>query len=94
VENTVSGHYLGDIDRTGRAFSHTAHTADFEKRIKTLIEDKQLDPFNKYLFAFLYYRYYLHEHQLAELADANGINYGSARAADFPPYISAVPGHP
>ncbi|WPV65341.1 hypothetical protein [Chitinophaga sp. LS1] len=50
-------HYYGSLGRIGRAFTESAKAGEFEKQVKKMIKDKNLDPFNQCLFSMVYYSY-------------------------------------
>jgi len=66
VSNAPAAHYYGNISRIGRAFTESAHAADFEKAVKGYMKDQQLDPFNKCLFFLLYASYCYQQPEAAE----------------------------
>lgn len=81
-------HYYGNLGRIGRAFTESAKAAEFEKQVKTMIKDKNLDPFNQCLFSMVYYSYCNWQPDVnkreTKLADFK------KEAAAYPAYISAV----
>lgn len=81
-----AGHYTGDIQRLGRAFTESQQAADFEKQVLACIGNNDLDPFNRCLFFMLYTNYcYYHTD---EAVIRNKIAALKADAAGYPEYIS------
>ncbi len=87
TSNVPSSHYTGDLRRIGRAFTESAYAAGFEKQIKSMMKDKNLDPFNKCLFFLLYINYC---YRLPLESDRNArINDLKATSASYPEFIRA-----
>lgn len=61
VENPSQNHYYGSINRIGRALSESTNKDEVEKSILAMIEDDDLDDYNRVLMYFLFdnYNYYL-----------------------------------
>ena len=61
VENPAKNHYYGNIGRLGRAIAESKNKEDFKKQILLMIEDTELDNYNRILsyFLFLNYNHYL-----------------------------------
>ncbi len=61
VENAHPNHYLGNIQRMGRALSEYSKPEALERRLLTMIRDKELDNYNRVLmyYLFLNYNHYL-----------------------------------
>ncbi len=57
VENPAQNHYYGSIYRVGRALSETQNRAKVEKDLLDMIQDVDLDDYNRVLAYFLYYNY-------------------------------------
>lgn len=63
----VSGnHYIGDIGRVGRALSESSGKQELEDRILSMVQDEQLDLYNRLLMAYLFgnYNHYLQDETL------------------------------
>jgi hypothetical protein len=54
VENPTENHYYGSIGRLGRAISESEHKEAFKKQILSMIEDQQLDDYNRVLSYYLF----------------------------------------
>lgn len=61
MENPAKNHYYGSIGRLGRAISESRNKADFKREILSMVEDKDLDNYNRVLayFLFLNYNHYI-----------------------------------
>jgi len=57
VENPAQNHYYGSIGRLGRALSESKNKEAFEEKALTMIEDNELDTFNRLLIYFLFRNY-------------------------------------
>lgn len=57
VKNTSDNHYQGSISRVGRALTDARNRNEVEKRLLKMIDDGNLDPYNRVLFAYLYANY-------------------------------------
>lgn len=54
VENPAENHYYGSIGRIGRAISESKDKNEFITQILSMIEDKELDNYNRILSYFLF----------------------------------------
>lgn len=61
IENPAKNHYYGSIGRLGRAISESKNKEDFKKEILSMVEDNELDNYNRVLayFLFLNYNHYI-----------------------------------
>ncbi|PCI96339.1 MAG: hypothetical protein COB15_10640 [Flavobacteriales bacterium] len=57
IENPSTNHYYGSIGRLGRAISESKNKEQFEKQILSMIEDSELDDYNRVLSYFLFISY-------------------------------------
>ncbi len=57
VENPASNHYYGSIGRLGRAISESTSKEEFKAQILYMIEDENLDHYNRVLAYFLFASY-------------------------------------
>lgn len=57
TENPVTNHYYGSIGRLGRAISESKNKTEFETLILSMIEDDELDDYNRVLAYFLFISY-------------------------------------
>jgi len=57
VENPAKNHYYGSIGRLGRAISESKNKEDFKTQILSMVEDKELDNYNRILAYFLFVSY-------------------------------------
>lgn len=57
IENPSTNHYYGSIGRLGRAISESENKEQFEKQILSMIEDSELDDYNRVLSYFLFISY-------------------------------------
>jgi hypothetical protein len=85
ASNISNGHYLGNINRLGRAFTESADALEFEKQVNACMRDNALDPLNRCLFFMLYTSYCYHHPD-----GATRIARLKADAAAYPPYISTA----
>lgn len=60
TSNASDKHYFGDIGRVGRALSESAHPDELELRLLSMIEDEDLDLYNRLLMAYLFDNYNHH----------------------------------
>lgn len=58
--NVSDNHYFGDIGRVGRALSEMAKKQELERRLLSMVEDEQLDLYNRLLMAYLFDNYNYH----------------------------------
>lgn len=54
IENSSSNHYYGNIGRLGRAMAESKYRESFENELISMIEDNELDDFNRVLSYFLF----------------------------------------
>ncbi len=68
IENPAQNHYYGSIGRIGRALSETKYKDNIEQRMLSMIEDEELDDFNRVIAYFLFsnYIHYLEDNQQEE----------------------------
>ncbi|MDF2449985.1 MAG: hypothetical protein K0R26_2489 [Bacteroidota bacterium] len=85
IENPATNHYYGSIGRLGRAISESNNKPEFEKEILTMVEDDQLDDFNRVLayFLFISYNNYLEDKNEQE----RNIEKLNQSVAKLPAYI-------
>jgi hypothetical protein len=57
VNNAAENHYYGSISRLGRALSESKNQIDFENKSLAMIEDNDLDIYNRLLIYFLFRNY-------------------------------------
>lgn len=57
VENPAKNHYYGSIGRLGRAISESTNKAAFKMQILSMVEDNELDNYNRILAYFLFVSY-------------------------------------
>ena len=57
VENTADNHYFGNIGRLGRALAETKYQDEIEQKMLSMIEDKDLDTYNRIVIYFLFKNY-------------------------------------
>lgn len=57
VENAAQNHYYGSIGRLGRALSESNNKTEFEDKALAMIEDDELDTYNRLLVYFLFRNY-------------------------------------
>lgn len=57
IENAADNHYYGSIGRTGRALAETENRELIENAMLRMIEDDQLDDYNRALIYFLFLNY-------------------------------------
>jgi hypothetical protein len=57
VNNAAENHYYGSISRLGRALSESKNQIDFENKSLAMIEDNDLDIYNRLLIYFLLRNY-------------------------------------
>lgn len=54
VENEAKNHYYGSVSRLGRAISESSNKTEFRTQILGMIEDNQLDTYNRLVAYFLF----------------------------------------
>jgi hypothetical protein len=86
VENPASNHYYGSIWRLGRAISESTNKQHFESQILSMIEDNELDDYNRVIACFLYinYNHYI-EDKTEQKENIEKLKLSSAK---LPTYIS------
>jgi hypothetical protein len=57
VANVNDNHYWGSIGRTGRALADAENKDALEQRLISMIQDTNLDPYNRLLMAYLFSNY-------------------------------------
>lgn len=57
IENPANNHYYGSIGRVGRAITESKDKTAFENEMLAMIEDNELDDYNRILSYFLYISY-------------------------------------
>lgn len=88
ASNLPSSHYIGNLNRIGRAFTESEHAATFEKQVKSFMKDDRLDPFNKCLFFMLYTSYCYRQ---PKESDTNAkIGELKKESSSYPEYIRAA----
>ena len=85
AKDLPSMHYYGNLNRIGRAFTESTYAAAFEKQVKSLMKDTNLDPFNQCLFFMLYASYCYR--QPDESNTTAKINELKSESAAYPEYI-------
>lgn len=63
IENPSKNHYFGSIGRLGRALAETKYADEIEARMLVMLQDGQLDDYNRILmyYLFLNYNHYLED---------------------------------
>lgn len=63
IQNPAEGHYYSSIERLGRAIAESKDKSVFKKEILSMIEDNELDYYNRVLsyFLFLNFNYYIED---------------------------------
>ncbi len=57
IENPAENHYYGNIGRLGRAISESKNKLGFESQLLSMIEDNELDDYNRIISYFLFISY-------------------------------------
>ncbi len=57
VENVSTNHYQSSIGRAGRALADAKNKDQPEARLTSIVEDENLDPYNRLLMAYLFHNY-------------------------------------
>lgn len=57
IDNAAKNHYYGSINRLGRALSESKNQTEFEAKSLAMIEDSELDIYNRLLIYFLFRNY-------------------------------------
>lgn len=60
ISNPSQNHYFGDISRLGRALAETKNRTDLENKILNMIQDTELDDYNRLLMHYLFLNYTYH----------------------------------
>jgi len=88
VANVSDNHYWGSISRTGRALTDTGDKESLEQRLIGMIQDTNLDPYNRLLMAYLFSNYASHledeSRRQASVQRLNGV------VASLPEYMLDV----
>ncbi len=85
LENPAKNHYYGSIGRVGRALSETKDHQSIAQAMLNMIEDSELDDYNRVLFYFLF-RNYNHYIQNEDLKKENLENLKKSITA-LPSYL-------
>lgn len=86
VENPSENHYYGSIDRIGRALSESNDKEEIEKTILNMIEDDNLDDYNRALMYFLFKNY---SYYLADKSKEESKEKLKSAVAKMPNYLSS-----
>jgi hypothetical protein len=57
IENPSNNHYFGSVGRIGRAISETQNIKEFENTLLSMIEDSELDYYNRVIAYYLFLNY-------------------------------------
>ena len=57
ISDPAKNHYFGSISRIGRALSESSNPIEIENQILSIIQNKELDLFNRILFYYLFLNY-------------------------------------
>ena len=60
IEHPAKNHYFGNIQRIGRALAETQNREEIEKTILAMIEDPELDDYNRIISYYLFLNYNNH----------------------------------
>ena len=60
VANTYENHYQGSIHRVGRALSDAQDKMALESQVLEMVQDPELDPYNRLTMAYLFCTYNRH----------------------------------
>lgn len=87
VENPSRNHYYGSINRLGRALSESNQKTEFENQALAMIEDNDLDVYNRLLVYFLFSNY---NHNLEnEFQQKRNKERLKASIAKLPDYVAS-----
>jgi hypothetical protein len=66
IENPAEFHYFGSVGRLGRALSETKNSTEMEQIMLTMIEDSELDDYNRIIayFLFINYNHYIEDESI------------------------------
>lgn len=67
VENSAKNHYYGSIRRVGRALAETNNKTEVENQLFSIIEDQELDMYNRVLGYYLLHNYTYNQVEEAEM---------------------------
>ena len=85
MENPTKNHYYGNISRLGRAITESKDKKVFEEAILAMIEDNNLDDYNRVSAYFLYLSYNNHLEDQTE--QQNNLDKVSKAVAKLPDYL-------
>lgn len=57
IENPSNNHYFGSVGKIGRAISETQNVKEFENTLLSMIEDNELDYYNRLIAYYLFLNY-------------------------------------
>lgn len=85
IENPAKNHYYGNIGRLGRAITESKDKSTFESTILAMIEDNELDDYNRILAYFLYISY---NNYLTDIAEQqNNLKKVRTAVSKLPDYL-------
>ena len=85
VTNPSQNHYHGSIQRVGRALSETQNRAEIEQAMLSMIEDDELDDYNRVLVYYLFLNY--NEYISDEKVQNENVEKLMASVDQMPSYI-------
>ena len=69
VQNPAQGHYYGSIGRTGRAIAESSEIEKFEKELREIISNEEVDDYNRLLTFYLFQSMAYHKDSTKEKKD-------------------------
>lgn len=88
VENVDENHYFGTINRIGRALSDANDKSMVENALIEMIDDEQLDPYNRLLIAYVFDNYNANL-KIEDIRKVNSIKLNRL-ISDWPDYLKEV----
>lgn len=82
IENSAQNHYYGNIRRIGRALAETQNRSVVESQLLSIIEDKELDLYNRVLGYFICMGYI---HNLSDKTDKSRLSAELKKSIDSLP---------
>lgn len=84
IENPATNHYYGSIGRLGRAISESKNKKEFENQILSMVEDTELDAYNRVIayFLFMSYNNYL-ENKLEQKVNIENVKLSIAKLPNY-----------
>lgn len=84
IENPANNHYYGNIGRLGRAISESKYKVEFENQILAMMENDELDDYNRIMAYFLFISYNsFNEDEVAKKEQIDKLKLAIAKMPDY-----------